>query len=84
MSMEAAQSFLDRLKTDEDFAKKVGEFPTKEERIAYVSSVGYEFTPDEFYNAMGELNDDHLDTVVGGHFKADCTGFYSRVTAWIY
>ena len=33
MSIESAKAFLEKVKTDEDFRKSVGEFGTAEERI---------------------------------------------------
>mgnify|MGYP003594433388 CR=1 FL=1 len=66
MSVEAAKACIERIKTDEDFAKKVGECKTKEERIEFVRSIGYDFTYAEFHEVTGELTDDELDSIAGG------------------
>ncbi len=66
MSIDSAKAFLERDKRDARFRKKVGEIATKEERMEYVESAGYEFTNEEFQQAEGELSDLDLDAVAGG------------------
>ncbi len=47
MSNESARYFLKRMKSDEDFAKKITACKDAEERNAVARDAGYEFTPVE-------------------------------------
>jgi len=67
MSIESAKAFIEGLKNDEDFAKKVGECKDKEDRMAFVRAAGYDFTKEEIAEAQGELTDDELEGVAGGY-----------------
>ena len=67
MSIESAKAFIDRMKTDEDFAKKVGECKDAAARMAFVSANGYDFIPAEITEAQGELTDEELAGISGGH-----------------
>lgn len=66
MSVESAKACIERVKTDEDFEKAVIQLTTKEERMDFVRSVGYDFTHEEFQEAIGELTDDELESVAAG------------------
>ena len=66
MSIESAQAFIERMKTDEDFAKNVTECKDAEARITYVKEAGFEFTLEEVKGVTSELTDDMLDNVAGG------------------
>lgn len=66
MSVESAQAFMERIKTDEDFNKKVKECKSGEERMAFVKATGFDFTPEEIKKAEEEISDSELDAVAGG------------------
>ncbi len=68
MSIESAKAFLERMKTDEDFRKEVGEIATAEERMAFVTAAGFDFTKEELKNVQEkmQLTDDELELVGGG------------------
>ncbi len=66
MSVESAKACIARMKTDEDFAKRVGECKDADTRIAFVRAAGYECTTDEIRTLVGEMSDDELDRVAGG------------------
>ena len=66
MSIESAKAFLERVKNDEIFRKKVGEEPTSVERIAFVKAQGFDFTKEELDSLQTELDDRDLDQVAGG------------------
>ncbi len=72
MSIEGAKAFLERIKTDEDFRKSVGEIATEEERMEYVKGAGFDFTKDEMANIKDELTEDELLRVSGGRWSFDC------------
>ncbi|MDD2582923.1 MAG: Nif11-like leader peptide family natural product precursor [Desulfuromonadaceae bacterium] len=76
MSIESAQTFLERMKTDEEFAKNVTECKDSEARMSYVKEAGFDFTLDEVKTVTNELTDDMLDQVAGG--TGWCGGSPSR------
>jgi predicted ribosomally synthesized peptide with nif11-like leader len=66
MSIESAKACMERIKTDEDFAKEVMECKDAEARMAFVRAAGYDFTREEVSPLLGEMRDDELDAVAGG------------------
>jgi predicted ribosomally synthesized peptide with nif11-like leader len=80
VSIESAKSFVERLKTDEEFAKivaeckKMGEDATHQKLIDFAKNAGYDITLDEmreFFRNLketknGTLTDAELDIVAGG------------------
>ena len=44
MSIESAQAFIERMKTDEEFARKVTECADAKSRQAYVRGEGFDFS----------------------------------------
>lgn len=71
MSIESAKSFIERMNTDGEFAKRAMEQRDKNRLSAFLKSEGYEFSEEE-YDAgsqalgSGELSDEQLDAVAGG------------------
>jgi len=57
MSIESAKSFIEKMKSDDEFAKKVVACKNAGERMTFVKEVGFEFTPKEIQEVSGELND---------------------------
>jgi predicted ribosomally synthesized peptide with nif11-like leader len=72
MSIESAKACMERIKADEDFAKKVMECKDAEARMAFVRAAGYDFTTEEVSPLVGEIQDDELEFVAGGHDKWAC------------
>ena len=73
MSIESAKAFLERLKSDEDFSKTVGEIATAEERMEYVKTAGFGFTKEELDEVRSELSKEDLQAVSGGwDIHKDC------------
>lgn len=66
MSMESARGFIAKIKTDEDFARRVRECKDAEDRMAFARQAGFDFTADEIQRARQELSDSELDRVAGG------------------
>lgn len=78
MSIESAKAYLDKMKTDEDFAAQVMKYTNRTERMAFVLSNRFDFTPEELEKASTLIPDDELDLVVGGYHQnnpngANCT-----------
>lgn len=65
MSIQSAKLFIEKIKTDEGFAKKVKEFKDADARMAFVKNAGFDFTVEEIKGIQGELSDDELDSVAG-------------------
>ncbi len=72
MSVESAKAFLERMKTDEDFHKRVGEVENAAERLAFVKAEGYDFTREEIGSVATELSEEELDKVAGGWNPGGC------------
>ncbi len=68
MSIESAKAFLERVLNDEDFRQEVGEIATAEERMAFVTAAGFDFTKEELKNVQEkmQLTDDELGSIAGG------------------
>jgi len=66
MSLESAKVFVERMKSDEDFRKKVNECKDRELRMNVVKEAGYEFTKQDINNIINELTDNDLNSIVGG------------------
>ncbi len=67
MSIESAKAFYERIKTDEEFARQVSNKKNKEERLRFVSEMGYNFTKEELDALSTELPEFQLDEVSGGY-----------------
>ncbi|MCP3953015.1 MAG: Nif11-like leader peptide family natural product precursor [Desulfobacterales bacterium] len=70
MSIESAKTFMERVVNDEDFRKEVGELATAEERMAFVTAAGFDFTNEELetVRAKQQLTDEELETLSGGGY----------------
>lgn len=66
MSIESAQAFLKKIKSDETLKNKVASLKSKEERLDFIKKEGFDFTEEEFYQARSELTPEALDQVAGG------------------
>ncbi len=76
MSIESAKAFMEKVATDEDFRKEVGEIATAEERMAFVTAAGFDFTIEELENVQQkmQLTDEELELVAGAGlgYRNDC------------
>lgn len=66
MSIESAKAFLQRMKTDREFATQLSELKNSAESRKFIQSAGYNFTDEELKACSAELTDDELDSVAGG------------------
>ena len=66
MSIESATAFIERMKTDEDFRKKVTECKDNEARNAFVLKEGYNFTKEDINALKVNLTDDDLQNISAG------------------
>jgi predicted ribosomally synthesized peptide with nif11-like leader len=66
MSLESAKAFIAKVNTDKDFAASLANLKTQEEAKAFEIKAGFDFSQDEFNEAVSNLSDDELDMVTGG------------------
>lgn len=71
MSVENAQKFLERIKTDGGFRDSLSKASSFDERAKLVKAAGYDFTKAEMEQVHpagsgGELSDEELESVSGG------------------
>lgn len=66
MSIESAKAYIERMKTDKEFANRFNECKDVEACVVFVKTAGYEFTAKEIKQAIGVLSDNDLDKVTGG------------------
>jgi predicted ribosomally synthesized peptide with nif11-like leader len=85
MSKEAAQAFIERMKSDADFRAKVMAEEDVEARLALIGAEGFDCSAAEI-GALQELGDAELDGVAGGSWcnDLDCAagmgGYCKRFT----
>lgn len=73
MSLESAKAYVERVTADEEFARRVSEAPTPEERAAIAKAEGFDFTPEELENATHHLSDEELEAASGGSWGCGVT-----------
>jgi predicted ribosomally synthesized peptide with nif11-like leader len=66
MSLESAKSFIERMKNDEDFRKKVVECKSSEARKAFALKEGFDFSVHDLKACTGELSEEELNNVSAG------------------
>ncbi len=67
MSIESVKAFMERMKTDGDFRKEVGEKSSGEDRMQFVKANGFDFSKEEFEQVKSELSDEELGLVSGSY-----------------
>ena len=75
MSRESAQAFVNRMKTDKEFADRVDACRRLEDLSQLLTESGFSFTGDEWQALTDVLTDDELERVAGGTGPA-CDGNY--------
>ena len=82
MSIEQAQAFMEKVKNDEDLAKRLSEAQDSESKLEIARQEGFEFSVEEFKKAAECLTDEELEATAGGKsycfdyhfvFSAPCT-----------
>ncbi|MBT3255641.1 MAG: Nif11-like leader peptide family natural product precursor [Deltaproteobacteria bacterium] len=70
MSIESAQAFIERLKTDGDFRNRVTAAETAKARKAIVEAEGFAFSPEDIGAEVDQLTEEDMELISGG--AADC------------
>jgi predicted ribosomally synthesized peptide with nif11-like leader len=68
MSIESAKAFMERMQTDNDFAKKIIACKDWATARTILKSEGYDFTWDELPPPPEAISDEELGSVAGGNF----------------
>ena len=67
MSIESAKAFVERMKTDKEFAKKILACKDWETALPLITKEGFDFTHDEIkLSENAELSDEEIGQVSGG------------------
>jgi len=66
MSMESAKAFVERIKTDQEFAANMKQCKNLEEFNKCITNAGFNFTQEEVSMVNNILEDDQLEAVLGG------------------
>jgi len=66
MSIESAKAYVERMKNDEEFRKKVLACEDSKKRMALVKAEGYDFTEKDIKVVTAVLDDEELTQVAGG------------------
>lgn len=66
MSRESVNAFMERMKTDEEFARQVISCQDKEERLQFVRAAGFDITVEDMAGLKDELTDEELEAIAGG------------------
>ncbi|MFZ4625007.1 MAG: Nif11-like leader peptide family natural product precursor, partial [Rhodoferax sp.] len=66
MSIESAKAFIERMKTDRDFAGKVNASADARSRMAFVKAAGFDFTGEEIGVVKQELTEEELGNIAAG------------------
>jgi len=66
MSIESAKAYIERVKTDKEFRKRVKAAADQEARKASVKAEKFDFTAKSIRAAKTELSEDRIDTGAGG------------------
>ena len=93
MSVESAKAFLNRVFSDEEFAKKLMALDSDEARKQFAEDAGYDFNLSDMEELLpagvtieqirsldteGELPDELMEAIVGG--KSDTEEFFVELT----
>ena len=81
MSIESAKAFIERMKTDEEFAQQVASKKNKEDRMKFVSEQGFDFTEGEIKDRTAELSEEEIQQVNGG-FISEIDNIRQKVCAF--
>ncbi len=66
MSLDQAKLFIEKMKSDEIFSKRVLAIEDVAGRLVYIESEGIDCTEAEIKEVSGELSDEELEAASGG------------------
>ena len=72
MSIESAKAYVERMKTDEKFRKKILAIEDAKKRMQFIKTEGFDFSSNDIKTVSAELDDNILHFIQGGTCKRDC------------
>ena len=69
MSLDQARLFIEKMKLDEAFRKRVMAIEDVASRMACIQSEGFACNEAEIKEVSGELSDEELDNAAGGFYN---------------
>jgi predicted ribosomally synthesized peptide with nif11-like leader len=66
MSIEQAQAFFEKVKNDEELAKRLSEAKDNESKLEIARQEGFRFDLEEAKKAKEELSDEQIANMAGG------------------
>ncbi len=66
MSMEQVKAFIEKMKSDEAFSKRIMAIENQDERFKAIEKAGFDFSEKELEDAAKEIDDADLEQVSGG------------------
>jgi len=72
MSLESAQQFLQKIKTDTSFTDSLKQTKSLE-RKQFITNAGFDFTDAELKEAREKVTDEELTAVAGGTWHPNCS-----------
>ena len=72
MSIESAQAFIERLKTDGDFRNRVTAAETAEARKTIAEAEGFAFSKEDINAEVGQLTEEDMELISGGAANCGC------------
>jgi len=82
MSMEQVKTFIEKMKSDEAFSKRIMAIEDTDERFQAIREAGFDFSKEELGEAGKEIDDTELEAVSGGACagKGACMMFACLIT----
>jgi predicted ribosomally synthesized peptide with nif11-like leader len=66
MSIESAKAFIERMQTDNNFAKKIMSCKDFDSARQIILAEGFNFTHDEYKSLYLDMDDEVLESIAGG------------------
>ncbi len=72
MSIDSAKAYVERMKNDEEFRKKVLAYKDAKKRMELVKAEGYDFAENDIKVVTAVMNGAELGAVTGGKGRGPC------------
>jgi len=84
MSIEQAKAFIEKMKTDEEFTKRIMAIEDSDARFQAIAEAGFDFTKEELEQVRQNLDEADLEQISGGGEgcggKMVCMMFFCDIT----
>ena len=66
MSIEQAKAFIEKMKTDEEFTKRIMAIEDSDAQFQAIAEAGFDFTKEELEQVRQEVDEADLEQISGG------------------